>query len=541
ALAPSAGTLSPTFDTNGLNYALQVSLFDEQVQLTPAAPEGAQITINGQALTPGDTWTSPTLEPGENIVEIDVVRAGNIESVYAIMVVRGEPQLYVKGSHSSPSSYVGGSVALSSDGMTMAIGSPGDSRDSTGAAGDSSAQTSGAVYVFEKSNGTWSQQAYLKASNTQGAARFGGSLALSASGDTLVIGSADESGAGAGVAADQDACCALYSGAAYVFQRVNEQWSQQAYLKASNAEAVDEFGWAVALSGTGDTVVVGATGEDGGGTGIGADEDDNELSGAGAVYVFQRNGSDWAQQAYVKPSEARGSEFGYAVALSKNGDTMVVGAPDGVGPTAGGADADQYTGVAHVFQRSSGAWSEQALVAAAVPKDYDRFGNAVSLSEDGLTLAVGADGEADIGAVHIFQRSGSTWTHLARLTASNGEVDDAFGSAVSLSAAADLIAIGAPGEAGALVAWDADLSDNAAPGAGAVYVFRRDETNWIQELYIKALNAGAGDSFGSAVDLSANAETLVVGAPWEGGNGTGFDANPNDNSSDACGAAYVVH
>jgi len=165
------------------------------------------------------------------------------------------------------------------------------------------------------------QQAYLKASNTDSLDGFGFSVAIS--GDTVVVGAAGEDGVATGINGDQSNNSAQRSGAVYVFTRSGTSWSQQAYLKASNTDSSDNFGISVAISG--DTVVVGANGEASNATGVNGDQDDNSAAGAGAAYVFTRNGTVWSQQAYLKASNTGGGdEFGQAVAIYDN--TLVVGA-----------------------------------------------------------------------------------------------------------------------------------------------------------------------------------------------------------------------
>jgi hypothetical protein len=122
----------------------------------------------------------------------------------------------------------------------------------------------------------------------------------------------------------------MFSGAAYVFVREGTTWTQQAYLKASNTGAEDYFGYSVAVSG--DTVVMGAPEDDSNATGVNGNQANNSAAGAGAAYVFVREGTTWTQQAWLKasntggPSSGRpnGDNFGYSVAVS--GDTVAVGA-----------------------------------------------------------------------------------------------------------------------------------------------------------------------------------------------------------------------
>jgi hypothetical protein len=142
----------------------------------------------------------------------------------------------------------------------------------------------GAAYIFVRSGMTWSQQAYLKASNADGGDLFGNSVAIS--GDTVVVGAYAENGGATGVNGDDADNSALDSGAAYVFIRDGGGlWMQQAYLKASNTGASDKFGVSVALS-SDYFAVIGADLEDSGATGVDGDQDNNLAGNAGAAYVF---------------------------------------------------------------------------------------------------------------------------------------------------------------------------------------------------------------------------------------------------------------
>src|SRR5205823_2837784 len=158
--------------------------------------------------------------------------------------------------------------------------------------GNNNASGSGAAYVFVRSGSNWTQQAYLKASNTGAGDQFAYSVAVS--GDTIVIGAPLESSDASGVNGSQNNNRASGSGAAYVFVRSGTTWSQQAYIKSSNSEAGDLFGWSVAVSG--DSITVGAPGEASNTTGVNGNQADNSAPESGAAYIFARNGSNWIQQ-----------------------------------------------------------------------------------------------------------------------------------------------------------------------------------------------------------------------------------------------------
>src|SRR5207244_2147045 len=150
-------------------------------------------------------------------------------------------QAYLKASNAEANDFFGASVAISGD--TIVVGATSEDSNATGVNGDggnNSEVNSGAAYVFVRSGATWTQQAYLKASNTGGSDFFGGSVAIS--GDTIVVGATSEDSNATGVNGDGSNDSELNSGAAYVFVRSGATWTQQAYLKASNTGGSDFFG-----------------------------------------------------------------------------------------------------------------------------------------------------------------------------------------------------------------------------------------------------------------------------------------------------------
>ena len=376
------------------------------------------------------------------------------------------------------------------------------------------------------------QQAYLKASNTEANDYFGYSVAVS--GDTVVIGAPFEDSNATGVGGNQAANSSINSGAAYVFTRSGASWRQQAYLKASNTGAGDEFGFTVAVSG--DTVVVGAFVEASSATGVGGNQTDNSLAHSGAAYVFTRSGAAWTQQAYLKASNTGANDvFGYSVAVS--GNTVVVGALGEASNASGvgGAQTDNsstQSGAAYIFTRSGTTWTQQAYLKANNTGAGDKFGIAVAVAGD--TVVVGApyeDGSAtDSGAAYVFSRNGSLWTQQAFLKASNTGASDLFGEAVAVSG--DTAVVGAYQEDSNATGVGGSQSDDSATNSGAAYIFTRNETAWTQQAYLKASNTGGGDQFGDSVAVSGDA--VVVGAGREDSN-----ALQQDDSAGNSGAAYV--
>lgn len=414
---------------------------------------------------------------------------------------------------------------------------------------------------------------YVKASNTGVGDTFGQAIALSADGATLAVGAMLEDSAATGIDGNQADNTATSAGAVYVFAYDGTDWTQQAYLKASNASALDGFGNDVALSFDGNTLAVAATGEDSAATGIGGDQADNSVLGSGAVYIFTRSGGVWTQQAYLKASNTgAGDTFGFAVSLSADGNTLAVGATGE--DSAGGGEADdcaeptpancaQDSGAVYVFTRSGVDWAQLAYIKAPNAGAGDVFGNGVALSADGTTLAMaayledsgatGIDGNPvddcgadtpvncaqDSGAVYVFIRSGADWTQQAYVKASNAGVGDWFGVAIALSNDGATLAVGAMHEDGAGPGLDGDPANNGTPDSGAAYVFAHNGIAWSQQAYVKASNTRTLDEFGRSVALSGDGGTLAVGAWAEDGGSTGLNGNQASTGGFDSGAVYL--
>ena len=461
---------------------------------------------------------------------------------------------------------VGVTLAMSADGHTLAVGTPREDSAARGVNGnqqDESAWDAGAAYVFVRSGNAWTQQAYIKPSNTQTSDRFGFAVALSADGHTLAVGATLEDSRARGNNGDERDDGAQNSGAVYVFSRRGATWSQQAYIKASNTDAGDQFGWAVALNHDGSTLAVGAQSEAGGAAGVNGNQADNSAPDAGAAYIFVRRGTTWSQQAYLKPSNPQTNDrFGFCVALSSDGSTLGVCGYDEDGGATGvnGVQDERATGsgCAYVFVRLGSAWSQDAYVKASNTVPNAAFGSAIVLSGDGNTLAVnaadedslsrGIDGdqssvpidEGSAGAVYVFRRARSTggsertrptWAQEAYVKSSNIGPVDLFGFRLALSRNGDVLAAGAPGQSG----------EGSMPESGAVYLFRREGAKWSQSKYVRAPNAEEYDQFGSGVALSADGTILAVAASGEDGGSAGAGGNQHDNSLRDSGAVYVYY
>ncbi|HRI69286.1 MAG TPA: cadherin-like beta sandwich domain-containing protein [Polyangium sp.] len=390
---------------------------------------------------------------------------------------------------------------------------------------------------------------YVKASNVGTGDNFGTSVAIS--GDLFVVGANSEDSSATGINGDESLNDRGASGAAYVYTRDGKTWKKEAYIKASNTDFNDQFGTSVAIDGN--TLVVGAPGEDSRSNAINGMQNDESSPGSGAVYVFVRDATGkWSQQAYIKPSNTGDNDqFGSAVAIS--GDIIVVGAP-GEDSNATGVDGDQTnnmkfdSGAAYVFVRFGSTWQQQAYLKSSNPDSTDQFGASVAIW--GETIAVGATDEDsnttginpqtnesafESGAVYVFTRSIDKWTQQAFIKASNAAGGDRFGSSVALED--NVLVVGARNEDSGAIGVGGNQEDNTLTDSGAVYVFTRMGITWTQDAYIKASNTDFNDNFGAAVSVSGN--TLVVGAFGENASGVGLNSPEQSNMDTDSGAAYL--
>ena len=328
----------------------------------------------------------------------------------------------------------------------------------------------GAAYVFTRDGDAWTEQAKLVASDGAALDRFSYN-AVAVSGDTALVGSMWDD---VGVNPDQ--------GSAYIFTRSGDTWTQQAKLTATDGAPLDNFGFSVALSG--DTAVVGAYWDD---VGVNPDQ--------GSVYVFTRNGDNWTQEAQLTaPRGVPVQEFGHAVALSK--DTIVVGAQ---GDLVG---SNPRQGSAYVFVRSGSTWIQEAQLVASDGAASDSAGFAVGVS--GNTAVVGAHfddvgANEDQGSAYVFTRTGSTWVEQARLTASDGADSDLYGRAVAI--AGRTILVGAQ--------WD-DIDGRT--NQGSTYLVTRSGGVWTEREKLTAPDGVADELYGTTVAMDGG--TGIIGASF---------------------------
>ena len=418
---------------------------------------------------------------GESNTYNAYVRVGNVEYEGGTPDVLSFAELEkLTASDAAAGDFYSYSVAVSGD--TVVVGAIND--DDTGDA-------SGSAYVYERDPATGLSVQVAKLTASDGAADdyFGSSVAIS--GDTIVVG------------ADGDDDGGTDSGSAYVYEKnpATGLFEQVVKLTASDAAADDRFGNSVAVSG--DTVVIGADGDDDGG-----------LS-SGSSYLFEKPVTGWAdvstETIKLTAFDATGYDyFGKHVAIS--GDTVVIGAD-------GDDDNGASSGSAYIYQRApiSGIFAQVAKLTASDAAADDRFGNSVAVSGD--TVVIGAYGDSsNSGSAYLFEKSATGWgnaTETAKLTASDAAVDDRFGQ-VAISG--DTVVIGA--------FFDDDAGDNS----GSAYLFEKPASGWVdatETVKLTASDAEAGDWFG--ISAAVSGDTVVIGANYDDDTGSAYIFKPKEN------------
>lgn len=334
---------------------------------------------------------------------------------------------------------------------------------------DESNEDEGAAYIFKRSGNIWTQEAQLTASDGDTDDNFGKSVSLS--GDYALVGAYLDN---IGSKIDQ--------GSVYIFKRSGSTWTQEAKLTASDGDSTDYFGTSVSLSG--DYALIGASEDLVGGN-----------NNQGSAYIFKRSGSTWTQEAKLTASDGVSyDKFGFSVSISAAGDYAIIGAYlDDIG-------ANTNQGSAYIFKRSGISWLQEAKLSASDGTANDNFGVSVSIS--GIYSLVGADGDdigsnTDQGSAYIYIRTGSTWSQLPKLTASDGSANDNFGNSVSISG--DYALVGANAD---------DIG--AYTNQGSAYLLKLTDSVWKPEVKLTASDGAGSDLFGYSVSISG--DRALVGA-----------------------------
>jgi len=353
----------------------------------------------------------------------------------------------------------GFSAAISADGNTAIVGGYYDNSNA------------GAAWVYTRSAGVWSQQgSKLVGSGAVGAAWQGNSVAISADGNTAIVGGRNDNST---------------AGAAWVFTRSGGVWSQQgSKLVGTGGTSSAAQGFSVAISSDGNTAIVGGL---------------QDNSNSGAVWVYTRSGGVWSQQGnkLVGTGGVGTVQQGHSVAISADGNTAIVG----------GQVDNSAAGAAWVFTRSGGVWSQQGsklvgtgAVGAALQ------GYSVAISADGNTAMVGGVWDnSNSGAVWVWTRSGGVWTQQGSKLVGTGAIGTTYqGSSVAISADGNNAIVGGDG-------------DNSL--TGAAWVWTRSGGVWTQQ-GSKLVGTGAvGAAWqGSSVAISADGATVIIGGPADNSN-----------------------
>jgi autotransporter-associated beta strand protein len=501
----STGGFSETLGTLTLNTSSVISLgagahnltFASSSAVTWASSSIATLIINGWTGTAGSSGTAGKIFFGNTTGTLTAAQLAQIvftgyspgatlrsdgELVPAVPVTPGPPSVTSFNPSSgqigtlvtitginlgNPTAFsIGGiaAISVSNDGTTLVgMVMPGAS---TGAVSVTTAQgtsTSGANFTVRPTPFPTTQQGLkLVGTSATGAARQGQSVALSANGNTAIVGGINDNGS---------------DGAVWVYTRSGTTWAQQGTKLVGTGGIVAAQGSAVALSADGNTAVVGGNLDNG---------------NQGAVWVFVRSGSTWFQQgSKLVGTGAVGSAFqGSAVAISADGNTIL----------SGGYFDNTQVGAVWVFTRSSGFWTQQGsklVGTGATGASYQ--GVSVSLSADGNTAMVGGSQDnSGAGAAWVFTRSAGIWSQQGSKLLPTGATGNAErGRSVSLSADGNTALIGGP-------------ADNSS--RGATWVFTRTGTSWSQQ-GTKLVGTGftGGSNQGVSSALSADGNSAVIG------------------------------
>ena len=359
-----------------------------------------------------------------------------------------------------------GNVGASQQGQSIAVSADGNTAIVGGKADNG---FNGAAWIYTRSGGVWTQQGTkLIGTGNIGIAQQGVSVALSADGNTAIVGG------------DRDNS---FAGAAWVFTRSGSTWTQQgAKLVGTGAIGSQPAsqGHSVSLSADGNTAIVGGFGDN---------------SFAGATWVFTRSGGVWTQQGTkLVGTGAVGIALQDRSALSADGNTIIVG----------GSNDNNSVGAAWIFTRSGSSWTQQSKLVGTGAEGLAKQGHSVSLSADGNTAVVGGYTDNNFaGAAWVWTRSSGTWTQRSKLVGSGAAGSANQGISVTLSADGNTAMLGG-------------YVDNNE--IGAVWVFTRSGDTWIQQRSkLVGTLASTSARQGTSVSLSADGNTAITGGPFDNG------------------------
>lgn len=360
---------------------------------------------------------------------------------------------------SKPFMLLGSDVDISNSGNFAVAGAEMDGDDGQGSA-----------YVLYNDNGSW-KLGFKLITNSTRAIKYGRSVSISNDGEIIIIG------------APLDNKKAMRSGAVYVYIRNTSSWDLQTILTSSDGAEDDSFGESIAISGDGNTIIVGSPQKD---------------SNRGGVYIFTRNNNTWSEKIKLTADDLQSSHFfGGSVSISSNGNVIVVGSP--------------FSKSAYVFIKSAATWVKHTKLTSDAPTTETRYGYMTAISGDGNTIAIGetnanATNTSENDNVYIYVRNGTSWSKQTVLNNGN-KPNDSFGWSLSLSNNGNSLLIGA---------------QNGTDMEGIVYHYVRNGSAWSKKTTIVASDMSSSDNFSNSVAISSNGDKAIIGAFTKGSNNGGI-------------------
>ena len=308
----------------------------------------------------------------------------------------------------------------------------------------------------------------LVSNETDTGAEHGYSVAITQDGTTVLIGAPGIDGVGA----------------AFVFTKVNDVWTQSAKLSPTDnpeyTHTKTGFGSAVAINTVGNTILVGSP-----------TDGNNSQVESGSVYVYTKTGDVWSRQTIIHGDSWAGAtaeQFGCSLSISSTGDLVVIGARTG----------NSGKGYVYTYTRTDAVWSQQQKLQPTVLTNVGEFGYSVSLSANGIYIGVGARNTA----AYVFKYSSSTWSQQAKLDYDT--TSDNFGVSVAIDSAGTTLLVGA------------DYATNTQSLQGTVYVFTRSVNTWSKQTKLVSSNPTVNEHFGFSVSINSAGDTALIGAPYYG-------------------------
>ena len=520
ALSAESLSRAPLVPYDETSYQMTVSELQQSTRIT-ATPRSSAATVKIADVLTENGALSAALPIDDAVATISILvehpASAALSTTYTITVQRTIPLQHASFLKAFPA--IGDSFGwtVATDGTRVVSGAPNEgSLVDPGDPLDAGAPQSGAAYVFARQGTMWAYESAVKAPNAQTSDGFGYSVGID--GDWMVVGAPFED-SGSTNTSDNSVSDA---GAAYVFHREQDEWVFVQYLKSTHPKLNGNFGWSVAISG--DTIVVGsfrddqysgatltanacgqayvfrragsawtleqALGPDQDGAGFGysvAVAGDRIVAGmpnghptmpeAGGARIFGRTGTTWTLEAEVVASNAGPFDF-FGAAVATDGTTVAIAAPHTLSAT--GQSVSDVSGFAYVFEHAGGTWTEQQLLSPVNGDPDDEFGRSIAIAgglvavgafredgpEHGIAMPSAINTAEAAGAVYMFARSGSTWSHSRYIKGPENDASDGTGTAVALSREGVLV-VGAPGESSNSATAP---TNNSLPSAGACYV-----------------------------------------------------------------------